>query len=98
MKFLCKVTPTIMDGLVVRWQLEGRGDGEVSASRNGVLICGGWPVLSTDGIEGLKQVLDKAHICVGVIQRADQQSDRKGYVETWLREVAHDEITESRFP
>ena len=50
MKFICTLTPTIMDGLVVRWDLDGWGDGQISASRNGVLISGGWPVMVTDAV------------------------------------------------
>lgn len=98
MKFTCKVTPTIMDGLVVRWKLDGWGDGEISASRKGVLISGNWPIMGADGVELLKKMLDRAHGCFRVIEQADREGDRKGTVERWLREVAHEEIVESAFP
>jgi hypothetical protein len=39
---IAHITPTVMDGVVVRWTFDPRDggptDGEVSASRNGVLI------------------------------------------------------------
>ncbi len=57
MKIVARETLTIMDGLVVRYNLR-REDGselwsnepEVSVSRNGLLISGAWPVLRDLGI------------------------------------------------
>lgn len=52
--FVCKRTPTIMDGLVFRWQLKSEfwqthsSPGEVSVSRNGVLVSGVWPVFQSE--------------------------------------------------
>lgn len=41
MKFTRQDTPTVMDGLVVRYKNgEFQGDLEISASRNGVMISG----------------------------------------------------------
>lgn len=63
MMFTRTRTPTIMDGVVIRWRLDGRWhDGEISASRNGVVICGRWPTLSDpEAIATVKEVLDDAH-------------------------------------
>lgn len=42
-------TPTIMSGLVYRWKLDDdRWDAEISASRDGVLISGHWPLIVND--------------------------------------------------
>lgn len=40
-----RITPTIMDGVVVRWGDKG-SDNEISASRNGVMVHG-WMILRT---------------------------------------------------
>ena len=47
MKFEREETPTIMDGLVVRWTFNTGwvNKPEISASRNGVCISGAWPTL-----------------------------------------------------
>jgi hypothetical protein len=44
-----KITPTVMDGIVVRWQVDPDNHhlGEISASRNGVAIGGYFPLLTT---------------------------------------------------
>jgi hypothetical protein len=57
-------TPTIMDGLVVRWTCKTGwvNRPEISASRNGVCINGAWPTLSTaESIETVKSQLDEAY-------------------------------------
>lgn len=62
--FARKETPTIMDGLVIRWQLGGGGPftGEISASRNGVLICGTWPTFrDPEALVEIKAILDEAY-------------------------------------
>ena len=63
MKFEREETPTVMDGIVIRWRaIVGWHDiPEISASRNGVLISGSWPVLEGKGIEAVKAQLDEAH-------------------------------------
>lgn len=60
--FTRKETPTIMSGRVIRWQLNADPfDGEISASRDGVLICGHWPVLSDpEALVEIKAILDEA--------------------------------------
>lgn len=59
--FVCKRTPTIMDGPVFRWQLASMhrhpAPGEISVSRNGVLIDGTWPIILDEAFLG-------AFICV----------------------------------
>lgn len=41
------VTPTVMDGIVVRWNPDTTGNSEISASRNGVHVhC--WPMLRVE--------------------------------------------------
>jgi len=61
-KFEKKITATIMDGEVVRWQgkVNWTNVPEISASRNGVLICGAWPVMDKNGTEVVKNTLDLA--------------------------------------
>lgn len=48
MKFVRKDTPTIQDGLVVRYKLSSGlpGDGEISASRDGVCVGGYFPTMT----------------------------------------------------
>ena len=62
MKFEKKITATIMDGEVVRWQgqVNWVNQPEISASRNGILICGAWPVTDEMGIDVIKNTLDEA--------------------------------------
>lgn len=63
MEFERKDTPTVMDGMVVRWKgmVEWRNYPEISASRNGVCISGGWPTLGYNDIESIKAKLDEAY-------------------------------------
>lgn len=44
-----KRTQTIMDGLVIRyhWGVSPRRDGEICASRNGVVVQGSFPLITT---------------------------------------------------
>lgn len=53
-------TPTIMEGRVVRWKgkVPWANYPEISASRNGVLISGAWPVV-TD-VESIISQLNEA--------------------------------------
>ncbi len=64
MEFQKTVTATIMDGEVVRWKgiVTWSNVPEISASRNGVLISGAWPVVNEAGIETVKNTLDLAVI------------------------------------
>ena len=60
MEFTRKETQTIMDGLVIRWygQVIWVDHPEISASRNGVLISGSWPVVKS--VQEIKDILDLA--------------------------------------
>lgn len=63
MRFYRHDTPTIMDGLVVRYRQEFKNhyDGEVSASRNGVLIRGNFPYITTiDSVLDFQKLLTRA--------------------------------------
>lgn len=56
-------TPTIQDGLVIRWNPdpENYRAGEVSASRNGILISGFWDVWRTrDEIAAFNALIEQA--------------------------------------
>jgi hypothetical protein len=62
-QFRRKKTPTIMDGLVVRWTVsKGHSRaGEISASRNGVLVSGYFPrTCDKEWLKGFKATLDIA--------------------------------------
>ena len=65
MKFTKEETPTIMDGKVIRWKLENvnwPNKPEISASRNGVLISGAWPVVSSrEPIDQIISQLNEAY-------------------------------------
>lgn len=61
--FKRKDTPTVMDGLVVRYQLESDiYSGEINASRNGVSISGRWPILSTEETVMVEETLARARV------------------------------------
>lgn len=53
---------TMMSGRVVRWigEVPWENKPEVSASRYGVLIQGGWPVMAAGAVDDLRRVLDLA--------------------------------------
>lgn len=71
--FTRKDTPTIMDGLVVRWQIGGDVyTGEINASRNGVSIRGTWPVMSADSAAVVEEQLRYAAIAHEEIRRTGQ--------------------------
>lgn len=70
MKFERKVTPTIMDGEVVRWREvvpEGMRGGEVSASRNGVMVSGPFGIMNSR---------QDADVLVELIREACIEADR----------------------
>lgn len=61
--FIRKDTPTIMDGLVVRYQLESDVyNGEINASRNGVSISGRWPILSIEECVIVEEYIARARV------------------------------------
>lgn len=61
MKFYRHDTPTIMDGMVVRYCIDG-WDGQITASRNGVSSQGTFPMLTTiDDILACQMVLRRAY-------------------------------------
>jgi hypothetical protein len=61
--FTRKDTPTIMDGLVVRWQLTSElYDGEINASRNGVSLFGRWPIMDTESVVLFEETLARARV------------------------------------
>lgn len=71
--FTRKDTPTIMDGLVVRWQIGGDVyTGEINASRNGVSIRGTWPVMSAETAAVVEEQLAYARIAHAEIRRTGQ--------------------------
>lgn len=62
MEFARKDYPTIIDGKVIRWtgKVNYANKPEISASQNGVLISGEWPVMTAVDIEQVKHQLDVA--------------------------------------
>ena len=50
--------PTIMDGMVVRYKVQGGYSGQINASRNGVSLTG-FPVMKTD--EEIDEVIEALH-------------------------------------
>lgn len=58
-------TPTIMDGLVIRWTMKvgWASKPEISASRNGVGLSGHWPILHSVGqIDAVERQLGEAFV------------------------------------
>lgn len=63
MKFTRKDTPTIMSGLVVRYELiSDRYDGEINASRDGVGVAGSWPIMDTEACVTFEETLARARV------------------------------------
>lgn len=63
LRFAREETPTIMSGRVVRWLMvpaPWHNCPEVSASRDGVLISGAWPIMTDDALNDLREVLSLA--------------------------------------
>lgn len=61
--FKRKDTPTIMDGLVVRYQLDSDiYTGEINASRNGVSLYGTWPTFSVDDSVIIEEYIARARV------------------------------------
>jgi hypothetical protein len=54
-------TPTIMSGPVVRWKLNGRGDNEISASRDCVHITGAFSFSKIEAYRQFLETLRDAH-------------------------------------
>lgn len=54
-------TPTIMSGAVVRWPLNGRGNGEISASRDCVHVSGAFSFSKIDSYRQFLGTLRDAH-------------------------------------
>lgn len=62
MKFYRTDYPTIHSGLVVRYQIDSeRYDGEINASRDGVSICGRWPIMSVGTAAEISAVIGVAY-------------------------------------
>lgn len=70
--YTCRYYPTVGDGPVFRWT-RGTVDFEVSASRNGVMVSGRSPLLSSKSVDDLCQVLDLAQIVAGNLASSDRQ-------------------------
>lgn len=69
MKFYLYRTHTICDGLVLRWTPADNLDAEVSASRNAVMIRGGWEINATEDLAAFRALLDRAETMRGVLGR-----------------------------
>lgn len=77
--FLRRETPTVMDGLVVRYQLNPElwrnYTGQINASRNGVGLAGIWPIMDADLVVVVEEHLIRARIVALDLRR---QYDRIG--------------------
>lgn len=85
-------TPTIMDGLVVRFRLRNppwQNEPEVSASRNGVMLSGAWPVMDERELAVLGKLLGLALECCRSIQLNGHDAEF-GWLPEHLRPVAAD--------
>lgn len=81
-----RITPTIMDGVVVRWG-DRNTNGEVSASRNGVLVCGRAMLRTPRDLEEINVIIAHAWECYRFLaKRAERFSSAGGdEVREWLR-------------
>jgi hypothetical protein len=72
----CRYTPTVMDGPVFRWSRDHRRVSfEVSASRTGVMVHGPSPVLNSEGIARLVQLLSLAEDVYLILCNDDRAVD-----------------------
>lgn len=56
-------TPTVMDGLVVRYKLvSDLHDGQINASRNGVGVLGRWPIMTTEQTVAFEEQLARVRV------------------------------------
>lgn len=69
MKFYVHRTPTVMSGLVVRWNPAANLNAEVSASRDAVCITGFWELSSPTDIAMFRTVLAQAEEARHLIAR-----------------------------
>lgn len=64
---------TIMSGLVVRWRFpNSHSDAEINASRDGVSICGAWPIMGNETLERVIVTLDVARAVSMRISAGDE--------------------------
>ena len=68
---------TIMSGLVVRWRFapkhgDVRSDAEINASRDGVSICGSWPIMGNETLERVIATLEVARTISMRISAGDE--------------------------
>ena len=59
MEFRRDDTPTVMDGIVVRYKLSGV-TGQISASRNGVCVSGYFPVMPDGAVASFLETFHEA--------------------------------------
>jgi hypothetical protein len=86
--FIRKDTPTVMSGLVVRYQLESDiYSGEINASRDGVSLCGRWPIMSADESVMVEETLARARL-----QAQQLGSGALGARQTALSEAEIDRV------
>lgn len=68
--FIRKDFPTIMSGLVVRYQITSEPyTAEINASRDGVGIFGMWPVMDTESTVIVEETLARARIHAQHLER-----------------------------
>ena len=66
---------TIMDGPVIRWRFDGPHDGEINASRNGISICGAWPIMKLARVSDVIATLEDAVKIHGRLSNGDEISE-----------------------
>lgn len=71
--FVRRDTPTVMDGIVVRWQLNPAlwrtYSGEINASREGVGICRIWPIMDAELCVAFEEQLARARVVAADLRR-----------------------------
>ena len=72
---------TIMSGAVVRWKHRVR-DCEISASRDGVLFSGGFPILGSPGLRELWEIVTEAERVYGIL-KPDRGNGRESIKEQY---------------
>lgn len=87
---ICHVTPTIMDGIVVRWNPAPDGDAEISASRNGVLVNGFPLILTQHALDEFNRTVSLAWEMYRSLAKAAERGPfarmEMSEVHAWLQE------------
>lgn len=96
-----KINPTIMDGVVVRWNVDpdNHHRGEISASRNAVMVTGSWTLSTMPEFLEFERVLRSARQIADRIAKASVYLARPDVatVRGWVVALGFEVLPEKGF-